>query len=57
LVDQPLEYQNFMTYRASDFKSQEVDESFRDLYTTVKGKLYGIDKVFDEILGEDEPFT
>ena len=52
-----LAYENeqnliFLTYRASEFKSQEATESFRELYDVVKSKLFGIDQILDDILAD-----
>lgn len=43
---------NYITYKVSDFKSQEAFESFQELFNIVKTKLLGIDKVLDDILSE-----
>jgi hypothetical protein len=37
-------------YSALDFKTKEATESFRDLFLLVKGKTYGMDQVFKDIL-------
>lgn len=45
-------YNKFVTYRAEDFKSSEVIESYRELLKVVKDKIYGIDEILDDILNE-----
>jgi hypothetical protein len=45
-------YSKFVTYRAQDFKSSEVIESYRELLKVVKDKIYGVDDILDEILKE-----
>lgn len=43
-------YEDYVTYKSSDFKTVEADESFRELYQVVSSKLFNIDSVFDEII-------
>ena len=43
---------NFVTYRTKDLKSREAYETFAELYLLLKEKLYGVDKVLDEIIAE-----
>ncbi len=42
-----------INYNSDAFKNQEDIESFRDLYSIVKEKLYGLDKVLDDIIEND----
>ncbi len=42
---------NYSTY---DIKTQEAFESFAELYTIVKEKYFGVNKMFDDILGENQ---
>ena len=42
-----------ISYNSDAFKNQEDIESFRDLYSTVKEKVYGVDKVLDDIIEND----
>ncbi len=42
-----------INYNSDAFKNQEDIESFRDLYSTVKEKVYGVDKVLDDIIEND----
>lgn len=44
----------YVGYYTRDLKSKEARESFQELYRTVKEKLYNIDEVLDDIIGEDE---
>lgn len=46
-------YSEFVTYSTADLKTNEAIESFRELYQIVTGKIYGIDDIFDEIIGDD----
>ena len=46
------EYKKFITYDSEDFKSKEVIESFEELMSIVKNKIYGVDDILDDILGE-----
>lgn len=41
-------------YSTDDFKTKEAFESFAQLYTMIKEKYYGIDKMFDDILEDSE---
>lgn len=50
LAQTPANLLDFITYKASDFKSQEAYESFQDLYNVIKGKLFGMDDVLNDIL-------
>ncbi|MFH1226727.1 MAG: hypothetical protein V1701_02335 [Planctomycetota bacterium] len=45
---------NFITYNSKDFGTKEAYETFIELYRVVKEKLFGIDKVLDDIIGDDE---
>lgn len=42
-----------INYNSDAFKNQEDIESFRDLYLIIKEKLYGLDKVLDDIIEND----
>lgn len=44
---------NSISYNSDAFKNQEDIESFRDLYLIIKEKLYGLDKVLDDIIEND----
>lgn len=44
-------------YNSDGFKNQEDIESFRDLYLTVKEKVYGLDKVLDDIIENNFEFV
>lgn len=41
---------NKVSYRSSDFPGKEAIESFRELYSTVQEKAYGMDTVLDDII-------
>lgn len=43
----------YLRYSLKDFKTQEAEESFRELYTIIKEKRYDMDKVLDDIINED----
>jgi hypothetical protein len=49
--DEPLVY-----YSTKDIGTHEAKASFAELYTLVKEKLYGMDKLLDEIIEDDIPF-
>ena len=42
-----------ISYNSDAFKNQEDIESFRDLYLIIKEKVYGLDKVLDDIIEND----
>ena len=42
---------NFVTYSTKDLKTREAYETFSELYLLIKEKLYGVDKVLDDIIG------
>ena len=44
----------YVTYSSKDFNSQEALESFKELYQVVGTKLYGLDQIFDDILGASD---
>jgi len=44
---------NMVTYNTYDFKTQEANESFNELLQIVKGKVFGVDNLLDEIIGDD----
>ena len=46
-----------VVYSTNEFKTKEAVESFKELYLTVKEKLYGVDKVLNDIINDgDLPF-
>lgn len=45
------EMMEYVTYSTLDIKTREALESFRELYQLVSEKVFGIDDVFDDILG------
>lgn len=53
------EWQNFtkvMTYKTKDIGTREGLESFKELHSVVKEKIFGMDEVLDDIIEEDIPF-
>ena len=42
---------NYVTYTNADYKTREATESFKELYQSVKEKLYQVDNVLDDIIG------
>jgi hypothetical protein len=42
-----------ITYSTRDLGTREAYNTFRDLYIIVKEKLFEVDKVFDDIIGDD----
>lgn len=46
-------FDEFITYKTSDIKTREAEESFRELYQIVSNKVFRIDDLFDEIIDED----
>jgi hypothetical protein len=46
----------FVIYIDTDIGTREAKASFRDLLATIKEKLYGVDKLLDEIIDDDIPF-
>lgn len=48
-----ISFSDFVTYSTTDLKTNEAIESFRELYQIVSDKLYGIDDIFNEIIGEN----
>lgn len=49
------EFSHFVTFSTIDIKTTEALESFRELYQIVGSKLYGLDEIFDQIIGTDIP--
>ena len=41
-------------YSTREIKTKEAHESFSELYTLIKEKVYGIDDVFDDIISDSE---
>jgi hypothetical protein len=41
---------DYVTYKNTEVKTQEADESFSELYRIVQNKLLGADQILDEIL-------
>lgn len=47
----------YLSFSTKELKSQEAEESFQELYRMVKGKIYKVNEVLDDIIkdGEEEP--
>jgi hypothetical protein len=64
--DKPLEYftsmddsgwqyfSEYILYKTGDLGTKEAYRTFQELYMTVKEKIFGIDKVLDEIIADDK---
>jgi hypothetical protein len=54
----PPELEKFtsMIYTTQEIGTKEAYQTFRDLYTTIKEKVFGIDKVLDDIIEPEIPF-
>lgn len=50
-VNYEREYSN-IRYKSGDFKSVEDIESFNELYRKIKERVYNVDKVLDDIIGD-----
>ena len=46
------EHLEYVTYSTKDIKTTESIESFRELHQIVSDKVFGIDDIFDEIIGK-----
>lgn len=46
------EHYEHVTYSTRDIKTIEALESFRELYQIVSNKVFGIEDIFDEIIGK-----
>lgn len=44
------DFDNYMTYSTSEIKTKEAFESFSELYTLLREKLFNIDSVLDQII-------
>lgn len=45
-----------VTYNTKELGTKEAVESFKELYSVVKEKMYGMDEVLDDIIESDIPF-
>ena len=43
-----------VSYKDADIGTKEAKASFAELYTLVKEKVYGVDEVLDDIIGDDD---
>lgn len=51
-VDEPNEWENMpmVRYDAKELGTREAMQTFADLHTIIKEKVYGVDEVLDEII-------
>lgn len=54
IESKPSEYPDYVFYNSDDLKTREAAESFGELYLIVKEKLYGLDKILDDIIEAEE---
>lgn len=55
----PDDWQNYsemVLYRSADIGTKEAKDSFSELYSLLREKIYGVDKVLDDIIGDDDLF-
>lgn len=45
-----------VTYNDADIGTKEARASFADLFMVLEEKVYGVDAVLEDIIGDDEPF-
>lgn len=50
------DFSEMVSYNTRDLGTKEAYDSLSELYTIVQEKLFGMDKVLDEIIGDDFPF-
>ncbi|UUZ72960.1 hypothetical protein LP415_05615 [Polaromonas sp. P1(28)-8] len=53
---QDWEDTSMVTYRDSEIGTKEAKASFAELYTLLKERVYGVNKVLDDIISDAEPF-
>lgn len=53
-VSTPRKDRDFVVYSASEIKTKEAEESFNGLYSIIKEKFYGIDKMFNDIINDND---
>ncbi|MBF0694897.1 MAG: hypothetical protein IR153_07565 [Flavobacterium sp.] len=46
-------YKDFVLYSTEELKTREARETFAELYQVTADQLYGIDDIFDSIIGDD----
>lgn len=49
--DDWVNFSEVVSYTSQEIKTREATESFSELYQIVSEKLYGLDDIFDEIIG------
>lgn len=50
-----IDFNEMVVYNSRDLGTREAIDSFRDLYSLVQERLFGVDAVLDDIIGDD-PF-
>lgn len=48
------DFSDFITYSSKELGTREAYKTFNEIYTIVKEKLLGIDKVLNDIIEDDE---
>ena len=57
LPEADFQHVEVVTYSTSELKTREARESFGELYRILQERIYGVDKVLDEIIEDsDEDF-
>lgn len=49
-----IEHIPMVTYRDTEIGTKEAKASFSELFSILKEKVYGMDRVFEDIIGTDE---
>lgn len=49
-------FKEFIFYSGQDLGTKEAQNTFKEIYMIVKEKVLGVDKVLDEIIGDDVAF-
>ena len=49
-------YSGMVSYNTKELNAQEARESFRELFSVVTSKLFGMDEILDEIIDDMMPF-
>lgn len=55
-IDEWDESVEYVTYSTKDLPTKEARETFSELYTLVKEKIYGMDEILDDIINNEIPF-
>lgn len=49
-------FNDMVIYRCSDIGTKEATQTFRDLYSILNEKVFGVDEVLSDIIKDDIPF-